>query len=183
MKKIIFFLSCMLVFFSACHSTKKLTNSDGNSMDKKNCKRVKLTVLEAFSKEQDKFTENDQFVTVVFQNQIILTTPVIQDMNLAKWKDQYVVFEYCDGDILNITQLDDDYTFHDVLAQYNGALKMGDMKLEGPLSYFKIKVEETKETLQSTHYSLPTNTMNLNEFLLSIKAKDNTFKGEYLRRK
>lgn len=168
-----------LILLSACHT---MRNTTGNN-PKTDCRKIKLTILESYSKEQDKFTENDQFITVVYNGHIILTTPVMQDMNLAKWKDQYVVFDYCENSMVNITQLDDDYTFHDVLSQYNGALKPGEMKIDGPLSYVKIKVEYTNDNLQTTHYSIPTNTMNLKEFLESIKASDETFKGEYLKSK
>lgn len=158
-----------VVLFASCSHTRKAADNTPVFKEHKDI-RLKLTVTEGFSNESDKFTQNDQFAAVVYKGNLILTTNVIQDNNSCHWQNQSVIFDYNTDSLVTISQLDDDYSYHDLLSQYTGKLKPGELRITGTASYLIVKIEESKEEPTTTGVEIPTNT-NLSLFLQTVKAE------------
>lgn len=164
-----FSICCFIILLiGACSQTKKLADQTVVFKEHKTI-RLKISILEGYSNESDKLTANDQFATVVYGKTLILTTPVNQDQNSTSWQNQFVIFDYNTDSSVCISQLDDDYAYHDVLSQQCTVLRPGELKIKGVNSQLLIRVEEVNEPVQTTNNAIPSNT-NLGLFLASIKA-------------
>jgi hypothetical protein len=125
-------------------------------------RRVKLSIDRGYSSESDKWTENDQFATVAAiipsgEKKVVLATNTIENENNASWYNQYAVFDYKLGTTVNISQLDEDFTSHDLLSQYNGVIPW-DLKLseiKGQQSRLAISLSDTEQQPYTSGTSIP----------------------------
>jgi hypothetical protein len=143
----------MLGAMYGCHATKQIVRNEAGV----EVKRVKLSLVEGYTEEGDKFTANDQFVTVVYKGNVILCTSIKDDANKTAWPNEYVVFDYAVNDTVVISQLDDDYTYHDLLSQYVGRLKVGVGTANRQTSHLTFLVQEVTEDVKTTGTTLPGN--------------------------
>ena len=134
-------------------------------------RRLKIQPLDGFSNETDKGTENDQFVTVVSEGRVILTTRTIENKNQAYWTTDYVITDTYVDSLISVTQLDEDYMFCDVLSA--GTIDpryVGERLIRATNSHLRLMVSDCYDATLTTGTGLPT-TPSLSTTLQSIGAK------------
>lgn len=133
-------------------------------------RRIKIQPLDGFSNETDKGTENDQFVTIVSEGRVILATRTIENKNQAYWANDYVIMDTYVDSLINVTQLDEDYMFCDVLS--SGTIDphyTGERMIRASNSHLRLMVSDCYDAVRTTGTSLPT-TPSLSTTLKSINA-------------
>jgi tetratricopeptide (TPR) repeat protein len=126
-------------------------------------RRIAISILEGYSTESDKMTENDQFVVVsaFLLNQgvskIILCTTTIENDNQARWQNEFVVFDYKLGTEVTISQYDQDYTANDLLSRGSMILPL-DLSwntIIGRRSHVIFRIQDIEMEPQTTNSDLP----------------------------
>jgi len=121
-------------------------------------RRLKIQPYYAYSSEDDGLLggENDMFVVVENQNKILLTTEVIQDNNIARWSNDYVIFDYPLNSSISISLLDEDVVKHDNLLSVKGYFTPNDYTWQNRRNTtLKVKVSDTDSPPYTTGNMVP----------------------------